>query len=1442
MPYLPKELGLTHTQARRAMVTGQVPNAALYPWSQRRLVFQTPQSNPFPRYGAAVNAVASKDGDIYMMGGLINGSMVKGDLWMIESGGGTLSCYPIATVSEGPGPRVGHSSLLVGNAFIVFGGDTKMDDSDTLDDTLYLLNTSSRQWSRAAPPGPRPAGRYGHTLNILGSRIYIFGGQVEGTFFNDLIAFDLNALQHPTNQWEFLLPNTVEGEPEHALVPAARTNHSVISYNDQLYLFGGTDGNRWFNDVWTYDPRTNSWSQQDCIGYIPAPREGHSAALVGDVMYIFGGRTEEGTDLGDLAAFRITSRRWYTFQNMGPSPSPRSGHSMTAHGKQIVVLAGEPSSAPRDASELSMVYLLDTAKIRYPNDQPTSGSKDASATSPKRRPSNDFKSGMAPPRSVSREGQTPYGNDLSRTGSAARDASAMNAIPMHRPVEGPPNAPGAPPSARLPRASLAQAPAGPPPMGQAPTPMNQKPNGSQQQQGQVRSKPPISAANRGFGPSMDTIRSIPTENQTQPQPPREAPKEMVRTTSGREQSPGGRQGRHTPTQGAVSKAKAMEAGEAAPLMHSGPSRQRSQRSQRGQSSIDSSEEGLLGRSGSTKHYSDGMVDARSLRSVNDEPRSPKLTPHQEALMKELEAAKSRNAWYASELALARKAGYHSTSPASPTFDEKSANQFGDEDKPLIDAFMTMRGELLKMQQALDQQSASTAKKIAEAEHQRDAAISEAAYARAKLAAHSGSQNSTPQPDSSRDLDDQSGERSTDISRRLALALAAQNEYKSKIESLSNELASERRARELAEESMEAAQKRIDEHNSSRNPVELEGLRAELHETKMAHRAEAGQRAQAEEQLRMLRVDKDDLGQKHEELSSRLADHTQSLAGLEAAVAASTNKANVFERQVEQERQHREAVESKLAQLRAEHEDRTRELEETSRRLRDTQELADSHAKEASTHREALMSGFARLSSPSANSDRDSITEQRLAVLQQSTDRAHELARINQEAADTAARKLRSAEERIAGLETYQEQSSREGLQIRRQLQAALKEVQTYQSENSELRASLESHQRDASALAVQHGALKDLLGERGINISDARRSPMFDTSPGSRFGTPEQSRLRELEQQLQLSMKAHEETRHAMESREQEADRTYREKLEQLENDYQSAVHYVKGTEKMLKRMKDELAKYKTQNKSLQSELDATKGNVLNADSAAASNWASERDTLQKSIDDLKSQTSSQVSQLTMNISAIQRELAATQAERDNYKAEHERLSQSTEQTERDLLQLKNENAHLESRAKDAEHKVTLLLDQVGQSVGNYRRQSQIQAKEAPTGLQSPGLPNGIHGHSRGLSTGSSIADSSTHEEDVLNHNRGSLALDNLAEELDQLRSQWETSNRSYRLSREFDFEKTPTRDTASGEEPLSEGLANWRKRLDQEESGAPGPSTSQAHSEAPIKRADSMI
>ncbi|ETN43014.1 uncharacterized protein HMPREF1541_02172 [Cyphellophora europaea CBS 101466] len=1342
----------------RPNVVSQPPNSALYPWSQRRLNFPTPQSNPFPRYGAAANSVASKEGDVYMMGGLINGSMVRGDLWMLESGGGNISCYPIATVSEGPGPRVGHASLLVGNAFIVFGGDTKMDDSDVLDDTLYLLNTSSRQWSRATPPGPRPPGRYGHTLNILGSKIYIFGGQVEGYFFNDLLAFDLNSLQNPTNQWEFLMPNSTEEEQASRTHPAPRTNHTMISHNDQMYLFGGTNGTSWFNDVWTYDAKTNLWTEQDCIGYIPAPREGHSAALVNDVMYIFGGRTEEGTDLGDLAAFRITSKRWYTFQNMGPSPSPRSGHSMTAHGKQIIVLAGEPSSAPRDPGELSMVYVLDTSKIRYPNDAPGSNEKQRTG-SHERRPSSEARNQK---RSQSGEGHVPI------------DAFAR-ASSMGGPVQRPEGATNSAQGSRLPRA--AQAPSGPPPLGQPPNP---RANGTMSPQNGAKGRPPQTQP-------METMMQAPAVKSVQ--------KESSRS---RDNSPASH-GRRTPTQS--SKARAMEAGEAAPMVGAAVARQRSLRSQRAHGSIDSTEDGALGRSGSSRHHSERHhSDGHgSLRSYNDEPRSPKLPAHHEALVKELESAKRTNAWYASELALARKGGYQPTNASSPTFDERAVSQFHDDDKPLIEAFMTMRSEMVKMQQAMEHQSASTAKRIAEVEHQRDAAVTEAAYARAKLAAHGGSQRSTPQPDTSDDAD-----RSTDISRRLALALSATNDHKVKLDVLNNDLSNEKKAREAAEEAAEAAQRRLDELNQGRNPAELEGLRAELHEAQGSARSEASFRAEAEEKLRLLQAEFQSITEKHESGSSRLKDSVASIAALEAAVAASSGKVTLYERQLEEERTRREEAERKMAQLRAEHEERTTELENTSKRLRDVEAMAETHANEANTHRAALMAGLANLST-SKSVVENGPSEERLAALQENAERANALAKQHQVAADAAADKLRAAEERIAGLEAYQEQSSREGLQIRRQLQSALRDAQNYQNELRDVRTTYESHQRDASALAVQHGALKDLLGERGIDMTNTRRSPAFGESPASRFGTPEQGRLKELETQLQSSLRAHDETKAQFEGKLQEADSTYREKLEQLENDYQSAVHYVKGTEKMLKKMREELTKYKTANSQLQTDLDNARSGSK-ASEAESSTWSAERVRLQDDMEELKTKMSGQITALEANLASVQRELAAAREDRDKQQADHQNLVKSTQQAEKELESLKHENGMLQTRAEEAEQRVTMLLDQVGTTVGNYRRQSQLP----------PGAPNGVS-HNRDPSE-STATDTSSHDEAERPEERGSLALDNLASELETLRSQWEsTSRNNYRLSNQFDFERTPTRENTGGE-LMSDSLADWRRRLDEDE------------------------
>jgi hypothetical protein len=832
-----------------------------------------------------------------------------------------------------------------------------------------------------------------------------------------------------------------------------------------------------------------------------------------------------------------------------------------------------------------------------------------------------------------------------------------------------------------------------------------------------------------------------------------------------------------------------------------------------------------------------------------------------ALLKELDSARNRNAWYASELELARRAGYTPNASLSPVLDNRNMETFDEEDKPIVEALLAMRTDLANVQASVDQQAVSAAKRIAEAEKQRDAAIQEAIYAKAKLAARvGGSASSTPQLDGGRDMDD----RASEIGRKLAYALNTQKELQDQLDRLSIDYEAERKARKLADDTANAAHKRMTdlENYKQQNASELERLKAELHMAQREAREQSVAAVQAVSAAQMLRVEKAEFEQKYAEAAGSSKEHSETFVSLRGAVAASAETKALLERKLDEERALRENIESKLNKLKVEHEARTAELVAATQRLRDTEELAEQHANEARLHREAVMAGLEKMSMKDAPKS-DTGSAERIRALQGQVDAANALVKKYQHEADSAADKLRGAEERIAGLEAYQEQASREGVSIRRQLQNALRETQTLQAGNSELKQQLSKQNVESNAMVVQYNALKDILGERGISPTVAMRSR---SSPrGSpREGTPEQMRLRELEQQLTATQAALEETRHQAATQAQESESTYRDKLAQLDNDYQSAVQYVKGTEKMLKQLKDQLTRYKTENSKLKEQLVDLEERVSSDPSSSRSqqapaDWETQQKALQAEIERLETELHETASRLEEQLQSVQQEREET----------HRRLDISR----RDLEQLQQENALLEHRAQDAEQKVSTLLDQVELSVDNYRRRSrQVPSLNSESiGMATASSTNGggnngngnhhhrIPGHLRQESTASeaeSLYDPAGPSNTAtttaggggggsssgLGEARNSAALDNLANELETLRSHWETTNKNYRLSNTFDFDSNPVtaaaaanvaagglsssarRDDGGGAGlGLSESLADWRKRLDESHPDAPG-------------------
>ena len=101
----------------------------------------------FPTYwikrwnGGAIGQTCFRQGEIYIHGGVVNGSRLEEHTYVIDMGGGKGI---LSTIDQGPGPRhyAAAVSFVSRNAFILFGGDARSAVYGPLNSALYWLDTS----------------------------------------------------------------------------------------------------------------------------------------------------------------------------------------------------------------------------------------------------------------------------------------------------------------------------------------------------------------------------------------------------------------------------------------------------------------------------------------------------------------------------------------------------------------------------------------------------------------------------------------------------------------------------------------------------------------------------------------------------------------------------------------------------------------------------------------------------------------------------------------------------------------------------------------------------------------------------------------------------------------------------------------------------------------------------------------------------------------------------------------------------------------------------------------------------------------------------------------------------------------------------------------------------------------------------------------------------
>ncbi|OQR84958.1 dynein heavy chain [Achlya hypogyna] len=222
------------------------------------------------------------------------------------------------------------------------------------------------EWAKVLCTGDAPSRRSGHSLTIVGSNGFLFGG------------CDYSDPPGPTNDL-FQLRINANGSCEWSRIlfrkgPSARWKHSATNVDNKIFVFGGfQSATTRFQDLWVFNPITMEWSQpvpqasprnskaaSATFGWpnCPPPRGGHSACLIDREIYVFGGYGGQGysrRDFDDLYSLNVDDMTWLKVTVKGKIPEKRSGHQTCAVDTKMFVFGGWNCSM-----QFNDLYIFDT--------------------------------------------------------------------------------------------------------------------------------------------------------------------------------------------------------------------------------------------------------------------------------------------------------------------------------------------------------------------------------------------------------------------------------------------------------------------------------------------------------------------------------------------------------------------------------------------------------------------------------------------------------------------------------------------------------------------------------------------------------------------------------------------------------------------------------------------------------------------------------------------------------------------------------------------------------------------------------------------------------------------------------------------------------------------------------------------------------------------------
>lgn len=496
-----------------------------------------------------------------------------------------------------------------------------------------------------------------------------------------------------------------------------------------------------------------------------------------------------------------------------------------------------------------------------------------------------------------------------------------------------------------------------------------------------------------------------------------------------------------------------------------------------------------------------------------------------------------------------------------------------------------------------EQAQQVSVRVADAERMKTTAAQEAAYYRAKLAALESSNEA--------EVSRLERDRLADLERHMSTLMNERWTQDRKISELTDALTLQTTLGEQAEAQASDASKRAEKlHESHERTLQrFTELQERYDSLDGRYRDHAEQLLSQTSQLEQREAEQGNLRAQVEELIHSRDQHVRALEQARVALQAASSRAEEVDVQYHRAREQIGILEADLAELRGEIEARTQEADSARVRLTDVENSWAKSREEADAFRALTTGSLGELldSHRELKTDEDRMVRGHAEKMQAVEVEAESLRKIVKDAAqrvDESQTKLAEERRRVREHETEESHLRLQIVALRNQLSIAVADTGRLRKELANRDLDIRDKSKEATEASVKLAMLHNYLAENGVGVDDedlrstsranGRLSPAVVTDLENKLS--ERTRLhenaeRELAQALrrtrdaevqagQLSkqldhlratqspsgeVEAEAEARVAeIERKLEETERGYKARMQQMEEDYQLAVHYVK--------------------------------------------------------------------------------------------------------------------------------------------------------------------------------------------------------------------------------------------------------------------------------------------